>query len=130
MINQLTLRESSVLRLLAGGLSYKAIGETLEIGTETVRTHVRNARSKTGARSRLELVAKYLEWRPEAKADVSDDVVLSPRELEVVSLLKGGRSDKAVAENLSIATGTVKTYLKSVYRKMGVRNRVQLMLRA
>ncbi|HVE15651.1 MAG TPA: LuxR C-terminal-related transcriptional regulator [Chthoniobacterales bacterium] len=129
MINQLTLRESSVLRLLAGGLSYKSIGETLDIGTETVRTHVRNARSKTGARSRLELVAKYLEWRPEAKADVSD-VSLSPRELEVVLLLKGGRSDKAVAENLSIATGTVKTYLKSVYRKMGVRNRVQLMLRA
>jgi DNA-binding CsgD family transcriptional regulator len=53
-------REQEVVRHVAGGSSGPEIAEELQISHDTVRTHVRNAMAKTGARSRAHLVAKAL----------------------------------------------------------------------
>ena len=55
----LSPRERQVLDLLAMGLIYKEIGSKLDIGTETVRTYVKNICQKMHVRSRLEAVAKH-----------------------------------------------------------------------
>jgi DNA-binding NarL/FixJ family response regulator len=55
----LSPRERQVLDLLAMGFIYKEIGNKLDIGTETVRTHVKNICQKMHVRSRLEAVAKH-----------------------------------------------------------------------
>jgi DNA-binding NarL/FixJ family response regulator len=55
----LSPRENEVLELLASGFIYKEIGDKLSIGTETVRTHVKNICQKMHVRSRLEAVAKH-----------------------------------------------------------------------
>jgi DNA-binding NarL/FixJ family response regulator len=55
----LSPREHEVLELLASGFIYKEIGDKLSIGTETVRTHVKNICQKMHVRSRLEAVAKH-----------------------------------------------------------------------
>jgi len=52
-------REREVLELLASGFIYKEIGDKLNIGTETVRTYVKNICQKMHVRSRLEAVAKH-----------------------------------------------------------------------
>ncbi len=49
-----------VVRLVALGRSGPEIAEELGIAHDTVRTHVRNAMTKVGARSRAHLVAKAL----------------------------------------------------------------------
>jgi len=56
----LSPRERQVVRLVATGASGPEIAEELHIAHDTVRTHVRNAMSKLGARSRAHLVAKAL----------------------------------------------------------------------
>jgi PAS domain S-box-containing protein len=56
----LSPREREVVRLLAAGSSGPEVAEELGIAHETVRTHVRNAMRKLGARSRAQLVAKAL----------------------------------------------------------------------
>jgi DNA-binding NarL/FixJ family response regulator len=56
----LTVREVSVLTLLAEGLTHDQIGERLSISGETVRTHVRKASDRLGASTRTEAVAKAL----------------------------------------------------------------------
>jgi DNA-binding CsgD family transcriptional regulator len=56
----LSQRELEVIRHVAGGSSGPEIAEELQISHDTVRTHVRNAMVKTGARSRAHLVAKAL----------------------------------------------------------------------
>ncbi len=56
----LSAREFSVVRLVALGDSGPEIAEALGITHETVRTHVRNAMTKTATRSRAQLVAKVL----------------------------------------------------------------------
>jgi len=55
----LSPREAEVLELLASGFIYKEIGDKLNIGTETVRTHVKNICQKMHVRSRLEAVARH-----------------------------------------------------------------------
>lgn len=56
----LSQREREVVALLADGLSGEEIAERLTLSPETVRTHVRNAQRKLGARSRAQLVAMSL----------------------------------------------------------------------
>jgi PAS domain S-box-containing protein len=53
----LTTREREVITLIAMGRETNEIAEQLHISSETVRTHVRNAMSKLGARTRAQLVA-------------------------------------------------------------------------
>ncbi len=55
---------------------------------------------------------------------------LSSRELEILRGVVGGGSNREVAENLSISEFTVANHLKSIYRKLGVRDRTQAVLAA
>jgi PAS domain S-box-containing protein len=56
----LTKREREVVTLIALGQDTAEIAKELHISPETVRTHVRNAMSKLGARTRAHLVAIVL----------------------------------------------------------------------
>jgi PAS domain S-box-containing protein len=56
----LSRREREIVRLVAAGETGPEIAEQLHISHATVRTHVRNAMAKVGARSRAQLVAKAL----------------------------------------------------------------------
>jgi DNA-binding NarL/FixJ family response regulator len=52
-------REREVLNLLASGYVYKEIGDQLGIGTETVKTYVKNICKKLHVRNRMEAVARF-----------------------------------------------------------------------
>jgi PAS domain S-box-containing protein len=56
----LSVRELDVVRLLALGLTGPEVAAELQLAHNTVRTHVRNAMAKSGARSRAQLVAQAL----------------------------------------------------------------------
>ena len=55
---------------------------------------------------------------------------LSQRELQILSQLHKGAPLKEFANSLFITESTLKTHLSSIYRKMGVRNRVQAIAKA
>ncbi len=55
----LSPREREVLDLLGQGFIYKEIGDKLSIGSETVRTYVKNICQKMHVRCRIEAVAKH-----------------------------------------------------------------------
>lgn len=50
---------------------------------------------------------------------------LSEREREIVSWLATGATSQEIARRLSVATGTVKAHLHTIYGKLNVRNRTQ-----
>jgi DNA-binding CsgD family transcriptional regulator len=51
---------------------------------------------------------------------------LSRRELDVIYYLISGLSDDEIAEKLYISKLTVHTHIKNIYRKLGVKNRIEL----
>ena len=55
-LDALTSREGEVLNLLAQGLSNKNIARQLQIGEDTVKTHVRHILSKLGVQSRTQAI--------------------------------------------------------------------------
>ncbi|MFZ5632463.1 MAG: response regulator transcription factor [Bacillota bacterium] len=50
---------------------------------------------------------------------------LTPRESEVARYLAQGLTNKEISARTHLAVDTVKTHLRSIYRKMGVKNRSQ-----
>ena len=66
----------------------------------------------------------------EAHLERSEVDMLSAREREVLALLALGLTNRAIGEELYLSTDTVKTYVRRVYAKLGVRNRAQAATRA
>jgi DNA-binding NarL/FixJ family response regulator len=60
-VDPLTKREEEVLDLLAKGFSSGEIAQQLNIGLETVNSHLKHIYGKLHVRSRTEAVIKYLE---------------------------------------------------------------------
>ena len=48
---------------------------------------------------------------------------LTPRELEILTILSTGRTVNSIAISLHISQNTMKTHLKNIYRKLEVGNR-------
>lgn len=67
------------------------------------------------------------ERMPGRRVRQRDD--LTPRELEVARLVAAGRSNRQVADALSISERTVENHVASAYQKLGVKTRVELALR-
>lgn len=55
---------------------------------------------------------------------------LTPREREVLALVGAGLSNAEIGERLYLVEGTVKAYVSTVLRRLGVKNRVQAALLA
>jgi DNA-binding NarL/FixJ family response regulator len=54
---------------------------------------------------------------------------LTPRELEVLSLMARGRTNAAIASALLVREGTVKYHVKNILRKLGARSRADAVAR-
>lgn len=65
-----------------------------------------------------------------ARSINEEDAVLTKRELEVLQKIVSGLIDKKIAEKLHISEHTVRSHLKSIYRKMGVSSRAQAAVKA
>ena len=59
----LSPREREILALLARGMTGEQIAERLVLSPETIRTHIRNAREKLGASTRVEAVTLAVRSR-------------------------------------------------------------------
>jgi LuxR family maltose regulon positive regulatory protein len=55
---------------------------------------------------------------------------LTPREREVLQLIAAGRSNQAIASELFLSVGSVKTHSSHLYGKLGVRGRTEAVARA
>lgn len=56
------------------------------------------------------------------------DYGLTPREVEIIAKIAGGRSNREVGEEFRISERTVKHHLTNIFTKLGVTSRLQLAL--
>ena len=85
-----------------------------------------------GVNSDLKATAARLIHRydPSSQNTPSSPDALSEREVQILHLVADGFTDKAIAEEVILAVGTVKWYLHQIRQKLGVNNRVQAVKRA
>jgi len=53
---------------------------------------------------------------------------ISPRELQVARLICYGFNNAEIAKDLNIKRGTVKTHVRNIYRRIRVKNKLELLL--
>ncbi len=71
------------------------------------------------------------EGEAEAKGEGGQPLErLTDRELEIARALMEGASNKQIARSFQMAEGTVKSHLKSIFRKLEVHNRTEAAMRA
>jgi two-component system nitrate/nitrite response regulator NarP len=65
-----------------------------------------------------------------ARQRLSSLPALTPRERELVELVRQGLRNRDIAARLGVTEGTVKVYLHSIFDKVGVGSRTELAIRA
>lgn len=68
------------------------------------------------------------ELRAQAAAD--DTPAMSPRESEVLQLVCRGLDNREIARRLFVSSETVKTHVRNIARKLGARDRIQVVVNA
>ncbi len=122
-----------------------AAHQRLEMPLELARTHLiagevaRRARRKVTARDHIETARAVFgrlgagPWAQRAEADLArlgtrrvSGPGLTSAERRVAGLVASGRTNREVAADLYMGLRTVESHLTSIYRKLGVRSRSEL----
>jgi len=120
----LVLTSFSDRRRITGALEAGAVGYLLkDASAEDV---VRGIRAAAAGGSPLDPRAARSLLEAQSAPDPLAGV--SPREREVFAQLLDGRPNKLIARNLGISEKTVKAHLTSLFRQIGVTDRVQAIL--
>lgn len=64
----------------------------------------------------------------ERQAIIEEKTALTPREIEILSLISMGSTNDEIADQMCISTNTVKTHLYNIFKKINVPNRLQAAL--
>jgi len=75
-------------------------------------------------------LVEYLRREVADKGDQRERSGLTPREMDIVSAIVSGLSNKEMARQFAISEQTVKHHLTRIYSKLGVSNRLELALYA
>lgn len=65
-----------------------------------------------------------------ARERASHGKAVTPRERELIELVRQGLRNRDIAAQLGVTEGTVKVYLHAIFDKLGVDNRTELAMRA
>lgn len=134
----LSRRQVQVAACLAQGLTDREIAARLRLSLHTVRSYEKSLYDKLGLGNRTQ-VAHYVvaslthhdllgEVRNAPESAWARRLGLPPRLARVAACVCRGLSDKQTASALRLCAETVRTYVKQVYRSLGVRSRAELSL--
>ncbi len=101
-----------------------------DIGVADVVYKSEPAETLVGAIHRVADGHRSARRRPQRARSVAGTDQLTEREREVLALLAAGHPNRRIADELFLSPDTVKTHLRSLYRKLGVQNRTQAAVRA
>jgi DNA-binding NarL/FixJ family response regulator len=77
-----------------------------------------------------QVVEQFVQHRPPPSGIPSELDELTPRELEITSLVAQGLSNADIAERLVLSVGTIKSHVAHVLDKLDLRDRVQIVVLA
>ncbi len=105
--------DRGTMSVLPQSATPEQIAAAIQAAAVGLSVHVRSARSEGFA----------------AAPEVKPELLLTPREIEVLGALAEGLSNKGIARKFDISEHTVKFHIESLFRKLGVRSRSQAVIR-
>ena len=122
-------RDDAVLAALRAGAAAFLTKDALpEVVTATIRD-VHEGRPAPTESEALELLrAQGTPVEPDRRDEVLD--ALTAREREVFLLVAKGLSNAEIAASVFLSEATVKTHVRAVLMKLGLRNRIQVVITA
>lgn len=109
--------------LCNGAHSYLLKGEPLEKIKETIISTFEGGSNMSVQIARK--VVEYFKQNNDNKVK-TEETKLNDRENEVVNEIIKGNSYKMVAQNLGISINTVRSHIKSIYRKLNINSNIEL----
>jgi DNA-binding NarL/FixJ family response regulator len=141
VLRELAARKSAArVVLLTAEVNDNEVLEAVRLGARAIvlketasQTLLRAARAASRGEQFLDerSVRRALDHLLRREAGVAEARrMLTARELQIVRMVATGQRNRQIAEALSISEGTVKIHLHSIYAKLGVSGRMELMLYA
>lgn len=109
--------------LCNGAHSYLLKGEQLEKIKDTIITTFQG-----GSNMSVQIARKVVEYFKQNNDNQlkTEETKLNDRENEVVNEIIKGNSYKMAAQNLGISINTVRSHIKSIYRKLNINSNIEL----
>ena len=128
IILTVSIQSSEVVEALQLGARGVVLKESAtEILLKGIRT-VMAGQYWVGRREVAGLVEALRDLKSTAGSEAQRRYHLTNRELQVVAAVAAGRSNKEIAQDLSISEETVKHHMTSIFDKLGVSTRLELAL--
>lgn len=72
----------------------------------------------------------YYKLTSTSKQTHFENIALTPKQTDILSLIATGKTDGEVADALLISTNTVDTHMRNIFKKIGINNRVGAVTKA
>jgi DNA-binding NarL/FixJ family response regulator len=125
---ELPLNQELAMRLLVRLARERAEGGVRGSGSQEVKADSSGVEADEAAHA-PEMAGDEAE-NAERKDEAERVETLTPREIEVLTLLSQGQTNSQIAQNLMISRGTVKIHVQHIISKLGVSDRTQAAVRA
>lgn len=122
-------RDLTINALYEGARGVFGRVHSLKLLSKCIRT-VHNGQIWVGNQEIEHLVAVLAEITPLRILKAGSMPLLTQREAEVVCLLAEGRGNDEISLQLNVTEHTIRNYLSNIYEKLGISNRVELVLYA
>lgn len=146
-ISGINEKDIQILTHLQAGMSNEEISQELRIAVGTTRNYISRIYTILEVSNRTEAVKNAVEiglLQPIALDQIAINQIvksrpteaikahfsLAQREVQVLSLAENGLTNKAISEKMKLGEGTIRNYLSSCYKKLGVRNRIEAVQKA
>ena len=116
MLTQSDMEADVVQAIQSGAAGYLLKSASIEEITQGIRTVMANGASLDAS------VARFLVLAMREQPTAENEVALTNREMEILSMLGEGLVKKQVADQLSIGISTVAEHVKRIYAKLEVQN--------
>lgn len=117
-------RELAIVEMASQGKSNKEVAYALGISASTVASHFASLRAKLGAESTTQVLEALTKEPPRREWPSLTDA-----ERDVVAAWIEGESAAEIANTRGTSIGTVRAQIRTIYRKLSVSSRSELLLR-
>ncbi len=122
---------NAIIAIVSGEVNPQVMRDAFSQGARGYLTKTRDVEEFTDALKKL--FERGFFFPPEAAQPVPprrQPAHLTDREVAALNALASGKLNKQLADILGVAESTFKTHLRAIYRKLGVRTRVEAVGRA